>query len=146
MVGAIPIDQRRGRSARRRSVPPVVVLLVIAVSLAACGPSTVSAPPDTGIRGIVTLGPTCPVEQVGGAPCVTAYAATLVITSAEDGSVVARVSSGPDGVFTVNLPPGDYVIVPEPGGDPFPLGQPVDVNVEAGAYTEIEVAYDTGIR
>lgn len=146
MIGAVPFDPRRGRLPGRPSVLPVLVLLVIAAALAACGPSTVSAPPGTGIRGVVTLGPTCPVEQVGGAPCVTPFAATLVITSAEDDSVVARVSSGPDGVFSVDLPPGDYVIVPEPGGDPFPLGQPVDVTVVAGAYTEIEVAYDSGIR
>ena len=122
------------------------MLVAVTVCLAACGPSTASAPPNTGIRGIVTLGPTCPVEQVGEPPCVTPYAATLVITSADDDSVVARVSSGPDGAFTLDLPPGDYVIVPEPGGDPFPLGQPVEVTVEAGAYTEIEVAYDSGIR
>jgi hypothetical protein len=121
-------------------------LLGVLLVAAACGPSTASAPPGTGIRGTVTLGPTCPVEQVGQPPCVTPYAASLVVTSAEDGSVVARVSSGADGTFTVDLPPGDYVIVPEPGGDPLPMGTPVDVTVEAGAYTEVDVAYDSGIR
>ena len=146
MTGSLRFDRRLRRRADRRSLRPTLVLLVIIVCLAACGPSTVSAPPATGIRGIVTLGPTCPVEQVGEPPCVTPMAARLAITSAEDGSVVARVSSGPDGVFTVDLPPGDYVIVPEPGGDPFPIGQPVEVTVEAGAYAEIEVAYDSGIR
>jgi hypothetical protein len=119
---------------------------LLAVLLAACGPSTASAPPGTGIKGTVTLGPTCPVEQVGQPPCVEPYAASLVVTSAEDGSVVARISSGADGTFTVDLPPGDYVIVPQPGGDPFPYGTPVDVMVVAGAYSQVEVAYDTGIR
>ncbi|HVQ22082.1 MAG TPA: hypothetical protein VMT36_02320, partial [Candidatus Saccharimonadia bacterium] len=92
----------------------------MATILAACGPSSASVPPGTGIHGTVTLGPTCPVEKVGEPPCVTPYAATLVITSAEDDSVVARVSSGPDGAFSVDVPPGDYVIVPQPGGDPYP--------------------------
>jgi hypothetical protein len=32
------------------------------------------------------------------------------------------------------------------GRDPYPTGQPVEVTVEAGAYTQVEVAYDTGIR
>jgi len=132
------------RMARQRPILPMLLILVVLV--AACGPSAASAPPNTGIRGIVTLGPTCPVERVGEPPCVTPLAATLAVTSAEDGSVVARVSSGPDGAFQVDVPPGDYVIVPEPGGDPFPVGQPVEVTVEAGGYTEIEVAYDTGIR
>lgn len=138
------LDRHADRVARRRAI--LLVLLALTVLLAACGPSVPSAPPNTGIRGTVTLGPTCPVERVGEPPCITPLAAALAITSAEDGSVVARVSSGPDGAFQVDVPPGDYVIVPEPGGDPFPFGQPVEVTVEAGAYTEVEVAYDTGIR
>ena len=104
-------------------------------------------PPGTGIHGTVTLGPTCPVEKVGEPPCVTPYAATLVITSAEDDSVVARVSSGPDGAFSVDVPPGDYVIIPAARQQSVAdSATPVDVTVEAGAYTEIEVSYDTGIR
>jgi hypothetical protein len=130
-----------GSVVRLLLVASLVVVLVIA-----CGPSAASAPPNTGIRGIVTLGPTCPVEQVGQPPCVEPFAATLAVTSAEDGSVVARVDSGADGTFTIDVPPGDYVVVPEPGADPFPFGQPVEVTVAAGAYSEIEVAYDTGIR
>lgn len=128
---------------RRRILFPIAVTALL---LAGCGSSSPSAPPATGIRGIVTLGPTCPVEQVGQPPCVEPLAATLAVTSAEDGSVVARVDSGADGTFTVDVPPGDYVVVPEPGADAFPFGQPVEVTVVAGTYTEIEVAYDTGIR
>lgn len=127
-------------------IPRFCPILLLAVVLAACAPATASAPPGTGIRGTVTVGPTCPVEQVDEPPCVAPLAASLVVTSAEDGSVVARASSGADGTFSVDLPPGDYVIVPEPGGDGFPFGKPVDVTVEVGAYTQVEVAYDTGIR
>ena len=124
----------------------LLLVSLLAVLLAACGSSTTSAPPGTGIKGTVILGPTCPVEQVGQPPCVTPLAATVAITSAEDGSVVARVSSGADGTFSVDVPPGDYVIVPQPVGDPFPVGQPVEVTVQAGAYAQVEVDYDTGIR
>jgi len=137
-----PVSSRGGRLLL---LPNFVVVLLVLV-LAACGPSGATAPPGTGIRGTITLGPTCPVEQVGQPPCVEPYAATLVVTSAEDGSVVARVDSAADGTFQVDLPPGAYVINPEPGGDPFPFGKPVDVTVVAGAYTQVEVAYDTGIR
>jgi hypothetical protein len=121
-------------------------IAIASLLLAACGEPTPTADAGTGIRGVVTLGPTCPVEQPGQAPCVTPYAATLVVTAVEDGSVVARVTSGDDGTFEVLVPPGDYVIAPEPGGDPFPVGQPVAVHVDAGAFTDVEVAYDTGIR
>jgi hypothetical protein len=124
----------------------LLVVGLLAGLVVGCDQSSASAPPGTGIRGTVTLGPTCPVEQVGAPPCVTAYAATLVVTSAEDDSVVGRVSSGPDGTFSIDVPPGDYVTVPQPGGETFPFGQPIEVTVEAGAYTEIEVSYDSGIR
>jgi hypothetical protein len=116
------------------------------VFVAACEAPTATTPPGTGIRGTVTLGPTCPVQQADQPPCVTPLAASLVITSGEDGSVVARVDAAADGTFQVDLPPGSYVINPQPGGDPFPVGQPVDVTVEPGAYSQVEVAYDTGIR
>jgi hypothetical protein len=133
----------RQRQALERGLLP---LLLAGGLLAACGSSTVTAPPNTGIKGVVTIGPTCPVEQVGQPPCVAPLAATLAVTSADDGSVVARVTSSDDGTFSVDLPPGDYVIVPEPGGDPFPVGQPVEVSVEAGSYAQVEVSYDSGIR
>jgi hypothetical protein len=122
--------------------------LALAVTLlaAACAQPAASAVPDTGIRGVVTLGPTCPVQQPDQAPCTTPYAATLVITKADDGTVVTRVTSASDGTFQVAVPAGDYLIAPQPGGDPFPVGQPVAVHVDAGAFTPVEVAYDTGIR
>ncbi len=124
----------------------LVLLLLVGGLLGACGSSGATAPPNTGIKGVVTVGPTCPVEQVGEPPCVAPLAAKLAVTSADDGSVVARVTSGEDGTFSVDVPPGDYVIVPEPGGDPFPVGQPVEVSVEAGSYAQVEVSYDSGIR
>jgi hypothetical protein len=97
----------------------------------------------------VLLGPTCPVESSPGAndpvPCLTPYAATLVVLDNE-GVKVATVTSGADGKFQVNLPPGDYVVTPETGTDSYPIAQPLSVTVSAGIYTEIEVNYDTGIR
>ena len=120
--------------------------LAVALLAAACNGPGATAVPDTGIKGSVILGPTCPVQQAGQSPCVAPYVATLVITKADDGTVVARVTSAADGTFQVVVPAGDYVIAPQPGGDPFPVGQPVAVHVDAGAFSSVEVAYDTGIR
>jgi hypothetical protein len=106
-------------------------------------------PPPSGIRGTVLLGPTCPVESSPGAndavPCLTPYAATLVVLDNE-GVKVATVTSGDDGKFQIELAPGDYVVTPESGTDSYPIAQPQSVTVSAGIYTEIEVNYDTGIR
>ena len=60
--------------------------------------------------------------------------------------VVTRVTSGGDGHFTVDLPPGDYVLAPETGQDSYPIAQPQSVTVVGGQYAEVEINYDTGIR
>jgi hypothetical protein len=128
------------------------LILVALLASTGCGDLTLG-PGDTptvpsGIRGTVVLGPTCPLEASPGAnepvPCLTPYAARLVILNAEN-AVVDGVTSGADGRFEVTLPPGDYVIAPE-SGDPYPIAQPLPVTVIAGQYIEVEVNYDTGIR
>ena len=60
--------------------------------------------------------------------------------------VVARVTSGADGRFQVDLPPGEYVVTPATGQDTYPIAQPVSVTVGPGTYAEVEINYDTGIR
>jgi hypothetical protein len=128
-------------------------LLVAGLLALAVGCSEIGIPVDTpaapsGISGTVVLGPTCPGGQDPGAndpvPCVTAYAASLVVTDSES-AVVARVSSGADGKFTVDLPPGEYVVTPA-SSDSYPSAQPVSVVVAAGQYAPVEINYDTGIR
>jgi hypothetical protein len=98
---------------------------------------------DSGITGLVTLGPISPVEQPG-VPNDRPYAATLVIKRT-DGSVVAQVHSGEDGRFTVKLAPGTYILEPQ-NGQPLPRAETQQVTVEPHAFTEVTVAYDSGIR
>lgn len=105
-------------------------------SLAGSGPS--------GIRGTVLLGPNCPMATEDDDPCVTPYVATLVLTGAE-GEVVARTQSAADGRFEFLVPPGEYTIVPD-AGDPFPQAQPIDLTVDSGVITEVQINYDTGNR
>jgi len=111
------------------------------------GFETPSAP--SGIQGVVMLGPTCPVESTPGAndpvPCVTPYSAELVILDGEN-AVVARVTSGADGAFVLNLAPGEYIVTPATGTDSYPIANPVSVTVVPGQFAHIEVNYDTGIR
>lgn len=136
---------------RGRLILPLIVLVVLVVLVAlvaACSSLDASplpsVPLDSGIRGRVQLGPTCPVET-RDVPCVTPYAAVLVILDA-DQREVARVTSDANGTFEVALGPGTYTLAPTPGGDPFPSAAPQAVSVTQGAYTEVEINYDTGIR
>ncbi len=137
---------------RPRLLVRVLLLATLAVALQACselGIPLETAPSPSGIRGTVLLGPTCPVEASPGAndpePCVTPYAATLVVLDGES-AVVTRVTSGGDGRFSVDLPPGEYVLTPETGPDSYPIAQPQSVVVVAGQYNEVQINYDTGIR
>lgn len=100
----------------------------------------------TGIDGMVTLGPNCPVVRADQ-PCPDKpYEATLVVRNAA-GVVVARVQSNSAGRFSVDVPAGKYVIDPLTSGPGrFPLAGPVDVTVPAAARASVTVAYDTGIR
>ncbi|HWH23797.1 MAG TPA: carboxypeptidase-like regulatory domain-containing protein [Candidatus Limnocylindria bacterium] len=134
---------------RSRLLPAVALAASLVVgAVAGCGgpetpPGSTPVPPS-GISGKVVLGPTCPVEVEGEPPCVTPYAALLLVLDTA-GNVAGRATSADDGTFRLDLPPGDYVVTPQ-SGDPFPVAQPINVTVVAGEYTELEINYDTGIR
>ena len=104
---------------------------------------------NSGIRGTVSLGPTCPGPQRIGQVCTKPYAATLIITR-PDGTEAARVTSSEiDGSFSVDLPAGDYTIAPlvDPQKPlPVPHSTTVDAAVKAGAYTQVDIQFDTGMR
>lgn len=123
--------------------------MVFVVGCSEIGIPIPTATPPSGIRGTVLLGPTCPGGQDPGAndpvPCVTSYAAMLVILNS-DGVRVTEVSSGADGKFQVDLPPGEYVVTPVSGADTYPIAQPVSVTVSSGGFVDVEINYDTGIR
>lgn len=130
-----------------------LTLVLAAVLALLVGCAEIGIPVETpvepsGIRGVVLLGPTCPVSEDPGAyepvPCVTPYVATLVVLDSE-GVDVARVTSAGDGRFQVDLLPGEYVVTPATT-DSYPIAQPVSVTVLPGTYAEVEINYDTGIR
>lgn len=100
----------------------------------------------TGINGQITLGPTTPVCRVG-VPCSRPISATLAITDVA-GRAIVPVTSGTDGRFRVDLPPGTYTLTPLPmqAGALYPRAMPVTVAVTAGAYVQADVRYDTGLR
>ena len=109
-------------------------------------PSPSPGPLLSGIRGVVTLGPTCE-GATRASPCIKPYRARLIFLDQND-DVVGEVVSGTDGTFELALPPGIYTIQPAPpeNGDPFPVGQAMSVVVGEEEYTDVGVDYDTGIR
>lgn len=118
--------------------------LLLAI-LFACGGTEPSAG-DSGIRGTAHVGPQCPVVQAGS-PCPDAPFDGEIQVTTTGGEEVATAPTEADGSFEVALDPGSYVVgivTQNPGGPPF--AEPVTVEVEPGAFTDLDIAIDSGIR
>ena len=101
---------------------------------------------ESGIEGVVTIGPMCPVMQKG-VPCPDLPFSAKIVVEDEDGTEVASVVSGDDGTFQIELGAGAYVLVPQapnPGAPPF--AHELAVEVLEDAFTEVLIQYDSGIR
>jgi len=125
----------------KRSAALSVLLLI----LAACANRTATSA-DSGVRGIVLLGPTCPVVTEES-PCPDRPLADTEIQVLRGSVEVATVRSGSDGRFEVALEPGHYVLqaMVEAGG-PGMFAKPLEVDVSANAWVDVTVSVDTGIR
>jgi hypothetical protein len=119
------------------------ILLLLAASVA-CGNGSAGAG-TSGIEGRVTVGPQCPVEQMGS-PCPDApYAALITVT--RNGDAIDQARSRADGTFRMRLDPGTYTVVAGPiDGSSMPFGRQVEVVVKPGALTHVDLSVDSGIR
>ena len=124
----------------------LALLAALVAGLAACGAGG-AAPTDSGVRGRILIGPMCPVEQVG-VPCPDRpFQAHILVRWEGSGKTAARVRSGKDGRFRLNLAPGRYVLVPiSPNPGAPPQAGPVRVHVRAHAFTLVTITFDSGIR
>ena len=103
---------------------------------------------QTGIGGVVTAGPVCPVEKNPPDPrCAPrpVDGAILVVRNAA-GTEVARVTTTADGTFFAELPGGFYVVMPQPAKGLLGTPDPQSVTVADGAAVRLDLSYDTGIR
>ena len=108
-------------------------ILVSTILLAACYTVTEVVPVTSGIEGQVLLGPMCPVLREE-TPCPDEpLQAIVVIWDAERTERFGRFVSDEQGHFRLSVPPGDYLLEPEPpdpdkptplGNGPHPLHRP----------------------
>jgi hypothetical protein len=119
-------------------------VVAVAVLLALGTASGATRHLDSGIRGRVLYGPTCPVQRPGRS-CERPYQASIAIRREPTGALVTRVRSGGDGRFMVDLAPGPYLLVPR-NGRPYPRAQSQTVWVHRNAFTAVTIRYDSGIR
>ena len=105
-------------------------------------------PYNSGVRGIVTLGPTCPVERMPPDPaCADRPFETLVsVYRASDlMRVIVSARSSADGTFKMSLSPDEYILKASESTT-MPSCSPTSVTVGPDTYTSVTVACDSGIR
>ena len=133
----------RSQSERPAALLSRALGVALLVATAACGSE---ATPHSGVRGLVTLGPNCPVVRSDTLCPDSPYEAELVVLDA-DGDEVKRVRSEQDGSYEVALKPGVYRMVPQsPPGLPLPFASEFAVTVRADEWVTVDIAYDSGIR
>ena len=101
-------------------------------------------PLDSGIEGIVTIGPMCPVMQED-VPCPDQpYQAALTVLSTS-GEKITQFQADENGRFRVELAAGDYVLHPE-SSNSLPFAADIPFTVNEHKFTLLEISYDSGIR
>ena len=120
-----------------------IALLALCVILGACSGAG-GAEPGTGVRGVVLVGPQCPVENPVS-PCPDLPFQGDVEATSADGST-RSVTTDDRGRFTMDLAPGTYELVAVTDGGGPPTAIPLTVQVHAGGYAQVTLEVDTGIR
>jgi len=128
-------------------------LLLLAFLAAACHGSPSPTEPGASVlgrlSGVVTIGPNCPVEQVG-VPCPPspeAYAMRKVLVyDAQHNQLLHTVDIDSQGLYLIDLPPGTYVVDLKKAGIDRSGDVPASVTIHANAVTTLNISIDTGIR
>lgn len=137
------------------NIRPIMLLIIIFLTACQTTPqpsentivNTATAPSqisDSGIEGTVTIGPTCPVEQVDN-PCPDKPFQGTFIVLTTDGTKVTEFQTDEQGHFQVKLTPGDYVLrLESPKVNRISPDTPF--NVAENTFTMLDIQFDSGIR
>lgn len=112
--------------------------------LAACaGAADSGGKGAAGVRGVVLLGPMCPVVR-SDSPCPDRPLSGIEVDVLEDGEVLATAITDARGRFEVGVPAGTYTVRAVTSG--IQTSKPVDVTVPAKGFVDVNVLVDSGIR
>lgn len=135
LLVAEPVDVKAGAT----TIPPLPT------------PTTFTPSAQSDLAGKVYEGPISPVEM-NGQPNDKPYAGAMLHIAPADssGGVIGGptydVTSAADGSFSVQVPPGLYLVTPLSGGNGFPHASTFLVTVLANQTSSVVIEYDTGIR
>lgn len=115
---------------------------------AGSGSSKSILPYNSGVTGMVLLGPTCPVERVPPEPqCADKpYATSIIVYRAGSNNPFVLGNSDAAGAFRFSLPPGEYELKATPEVKTLPRCALVSITVPPSSYATTTISCDTGIR
>ena len=105
-------------------------------------------PFDSGVEGVVMLGPTCPVMQEGDDSCADKPYSTIIqviAVGSPNSSPFAVVESDKQGKYKIMLPPGEYALGGV-GGSVMPRCETKNITIEPTKIIEVNLSCDSGIR
>ncbi len=120
---------------------------VVTATTTTSGTGNSILPYTSGVKGIVSLGPTCPVERIPPDPSCADEGYATAVTIYHEGSTVPFIIGNSDatGAFSFALPPGSYLLQAA-SGKTFPRCASVKVIVPSNGYISTTISCDTGIR
>ena len=105
------------------------------------------------LQGRVAIGPLCPVERIppnpSCQPTEETYASRqIAVWTSDKKTKAAQIEPGPEGMYRMELPAGDYVVDFEKQ-QPFGVGGsnlPAAIVISPRETTKLDIIIDTGIR
>jgi hypothetical protein len=132
----------------RTRVTTIATLLLLAGCAHTSPNATPAATQNSGVQGRTTIDGGCPVIRAD-TPCPDRplTARITVIRDGSDTTILATITTNADGQFRIPLPPGTYLLRPDNlAGARYPTAQPVTVTIRPGEFTQVTIAFDSGIR
>jgi hypothetical protein len=127
-----------------------LAVLISLLALTGCMNGRVSSSENSGLlEGKVTIGPLCPVEHPDQncTPDPSIYTSHYLVIRRTDRSIAAdHVALASDGKYQTQLPAGSYLVDYAPKDIGTGHFSPLDVVIEAGRTTVLNIDIDTGIR
>lgn len=96
------------------------------------------------IRGVVTIGPMCPVVRVGEDCPDKPYPTTLLLQD-QNKYTLKTIIVPESGQFELRVPAGSYTVVPKVDSV-MPRAESVSVTVSSGQVSTVTISFDSGIR
>lgn len=129
----------------------MILIAAVLVFVSCASHATAQTPSNSStataiLRGKVTMGPTMPVQRMGGPPAVAPVAGARVDITNADGVTIASVTTDADGNYSAHVAPGAYLVTVTPAARMLGRKAPRTVTVTPGAPTELDIMLDTGIR